>query len=63
MTQISLQMKTGIDQSLLSKYELGTRMPTCENLMLLAEFFNTSMDYLMGLTDVEKSYPRKDNDN
>ena len=58
MTQINLQIKTGIDQSLLSKYELGTRLPTCDNLMILAKFFNTSLDYLMDLTDVEDPYPR-----
>ena len=60
MTQISLQMKTGIDQSELSKYELGIRLPTCETLIILAEFFNTSLDFLMDLTDIEEPYPRKD---
>jgi len=53
-------MKTGIDQSTLSKYELGVKMPTCDNLMILAKFFNTSLDFLMDLTDVEEPYPKKD---
>ena len=59
ITQINLQIKTGIDQSTLSKYELGIKIPTCDNLIILAEFFNTSLDFLMDLTDVEEPYPRK----
>ena len=60
ITQVNLQIKTGIDQSVLSKYELGKKLPTCDNLIILAEFFNTSLDFLMDLTDVEEPYPRKD---
>ena len=59
ITQINLQIKTGIDQSLISKYELGERIPTSENLLILANFFNTSLDYLMDLTDEDQPYPRK----
>jgi len=58
LTQTALQMKTGIDQTVLSKYETGERIPTTENLMLLADFYNTSMDYLMSRTDEKKPYPR-----
>jgi len=53
MTQLSLQMKTGIDQALLSKYESGERVPTVENLIILADYFHTSLDYLMGRTGVK----------
>lgn len=56
LTQLALQMKTGIDQAIISKYESGERMPTVENLMLLADFFDTSLDYLMGRTDQPKPY-------
>jgi len=59
ITQINLQIKTGIDQSTLSKYELGKKLPSCDNLLILAEFFNTSVDFLLGLTDTEDPYPRK----
>ena len=58
-TQLNVEMKTGIAQSTLSKYERGEWMPTAENLMLLAKFYNTSMDYLMDLTDVQEPYPRR----
>ncbi|MCL2856505.1 MAG: helix-turn-helix domain-containing protein [Oscillospiraceae bacterium] len=52
-------MRTGIDQALLSKYENGERVPTVENLTVLADYFDTSLDYLMDRTSQEKPYPRK----
>lgn len=51
LTQISLQMKTGIEQALLSKFENGDRIPPTETLIQLADFYNVSMDYIMGRTD------------
>lgn len=50
-TQVSLQMQTGIEQSLLSKYENGERVPPTETLVRLAEFYNVSIDYLLCRTD------------
>ena len=59
LTQLNVQMHTGINQSILSKYESGTYLPTTENLLILAKFYNTNLDYLMDLTDMEEPYPRK----
>ncbi len=50
-TQIALQMQTGVEQALISKYENGERVPPTETLMLFADFFNVSMDYIMCRTD------------
>ena len=50
-TQVSLQMKTGIEQSLLSKYETGERIPPTEALIKLADLYDVSIDYLLGRTD------------
>ena len=50
-TQISLQMQTGIEQALLSKFENGERIPPTETLLKLAEFYNVSMDYILCRTD------------
>jgi len=50
-TQVSLQMQTGIEQALLSKFENGDRIPPTETLFLLAEFYNVSIDYLLCRTD------------
>ena len=58
MTQIEIQMKTGIDQSDYSKIESGKRYMTFEQCRRLAMVLDTSMDYLAGLTDEPKAYPR-----
>lgn len=58
-TQIKVQMDTGIPQSMISKYETGELMPTTENLIILAKYYNTSLDFLMDLTDEQKPYPKK----
>ena len=51
LTQVSLQIQTGIEQALLSKFENGERVPPTETLMLLADFYGVSMDYIMCRTD------------
>lgn len=56
-TQLKVQMETGISQSVLSKYENGELLPTTENLLILANFYNTSLDFLMDLTNVRERYP------
>lgn len=56
-TQLKVQMETGISQSTLSKYESGESLPTGENLLILAKFYNTSIDFLMDLTGEQKPYP------
>ena len=50
-TQVSLQMQTGIEQALLSKFENGERVPPTETLLRLAEFYNVSIDYILCRTD------------
>ena len=60
-TQIQIQIKAGIDQSDYSKMESGKRTLSFETCRLLAILFDTSMDYLAGLTDEKMPYPRADN--
>ena len=50
-TQIALQMKTGIEQALLSKFENEERVPPTETLLKLAEFYNVSIDYILCRTE------------
>ncbi len=42
-----------------SRYELGKRDVPTDVLCALADFYNTSVDYLLGRTDEIKPYPRK----
>ena len=51
LSQIAVQMQTGIEQALISKYENGERVPPTETLMQLADFYGVSIDYIMGRTD------------
>lgn len=51
LTQVALQMKTGIEQALLSKFENGERIPPTESLIILADFYNVSIDYILCRTD------------
>ena len=53
-TQISLQMLTGIEQALISKYESGERVPPTETLLRLAEFYDVSIDYILCRTSNPK---------
>ena len=41
-----------------SRYEIGTRDIPTEVLVALSKFYNTSVDYLLGLTDEKKPYPK-----
>ena len=59
-TQVKVQMLTGIDQSDYSKIESGKRYMTFEQCRKLAVVLDTSMDYLAGLTDEKKPYPKKE---
>ena len=46
------------DQSLYSKYERGERPLPLEYAECLADYYNTSVDYLLGRTDEKTPYPK-----
>ena len=46
------------DQSLYSKYERGERPISIDFLNKLADFYGTSVDYLVGRTDQIEPYPK-----
>lgn len=58
ITQVKMQMLTGIDQSDYSKIESGKRYYTFEQCRRIALALGTSMDYLAGITDDPRPYPR-----
>ena len=49
----------GINQRVYSNYETGKRQFPAHLLIALASLYKTSVDYLLGLTDDPKPYPRK----
>ena len=51
ISQIKLQMDTGIEQALISKYENGKRVPPTETLVVLADYFSVSVDYILCRTE------------
>lgn len=56
LTQIQLQIATGIEQALLSKFERGERIPPTETLIILADFYGVSIDYILARTTDPKKY-------
>lgn len=45
----------GIHQTTLGEYERGVCMPSPEVLQTLADFYDVSLDYLLGRTDERKN--------
>ena len=48
-----------VSQQTYSRYETGDISIDKDSLIKLALFYNTSVDYLLELTDERKPYPRK----
>lgn len=58
ISQIRLSVEIGVAQETISAYEHGKAVPTCENLIKMAKYLNTSTDYLLGLSDMKLPYNR-----
>lgn len=59
VTQDGLARITGTTQKSISDYETGrTRIPI-ETLIRIAEFFDVSMDYITGVSDIKRKFPRE----
>ena len=53
LRQIDVANATGIDQRTLSNYETGKTNPDSYAIITLANFFEVSSDYLLGLSDID----------
>ena len=51
MTQTAMGEIIGTKQDSVSTYERGKNYPEVRNLMILADYFGVSIDYLVGRTD------------
>lgn len=51
LSQSELSLKLGFAQTTYSHYEIGDRRPTTLKVLVIAQYFNVSVDYLLGRTD------------
>lgn len=54
ITQRDICSKLSISTATLSQYENGLRQPSYDILKKIADFYNVSIDYLLGRTDIKK---------
>ena len=54
MSQVFLGMELGMSQNTISRYETGAREPSHDELILIADYFDVSIYYLLGRTDNPK---------
>ena len=59
LNQTKVAKLLGMSQTGYSKYETGENDIPTQVLIRLARFYDTSVDYLLGLTDQSKAYPRQ----
>ena len=59
LTQTAVAHELHCSQQVYSNYELGQRMIPPDVLITLAQFYGTSVDYLLELTDDPRPYPRR----
>ena len=58
MSQAAMAKLLKCSQQTYSRYESHTTELPLESLIFLAEYYDTSTDYLLGITDQIKPYPR-----
>lgn len=58
-TQEQIAQHLNVKQNTYSQYEIGVLNYLIDVLMKLANFYQVSVDYLLGRTDVKESYSEK----
>lgn len=58
-TQKQIAEYLGISQNTYSQYEVGILNYPVDAIVLLADFYNVSTDYLLGRTNIKEPYPKK----
>lgn len=51
MSQVTLAMELSMNQNSISRYETGEREADYKTLIAIADYFNVSIDYLLGRTN------------
>ena len=55
LTQLRLAMELNVSQETISGYEIGKAVPPAEMLVKLAVTLDTSVDYILGRTDIKST--------
>ncbi|MBQ6135307.1 MAG: helix-turn-helix transcriptional regulator [Bacilli bacterium] len=63
ITQIRLSVAAEVSQETISAYEAGKALPSVYTLIKMANFLNTSTDYLLDLTDNPLPYSKSQDKN
>ncbi len=58
LTQVDIAKILNTSQVQYSRYEMGIRLIPIDKLVALAKYYNVSTDYLLGLTNERKPYPK-----
>ena len=58
-TQKQVAEHLGVSQNTYSQYEIGVLNYPVDAVVKLADFYNVSVDYLLGRTNVKTPYPQK----
>lgn len=61
LTQPELGKIIGMGKTTISMYETGNSTPGDDIKLKMAEYFNVSMDYLMGVSDIRTPIVKNDN--
>ena len=59
LTQKDIADIVNVKQNTYCQYEIGVLNYPLDVVIKLAEYYNVSVDYLVGLTDQPEPYPRK----
>ena len=59
LTQTKIAKLLNIKQNTYSQYESSVRQIPINTIVKLCKFYNTSVDYIIGLTNEKIPYPRK----
>ena len=54
ISQLKMAIDLNTNQNTISRYETGEREPGINELIKIADYFNVSVDYLLGRTDDPK---------
>lgn len=57
ITQLKLAIDLNLTQNTISRYENGEREPGIAELLLIADYFGVSIDYLLGRSNNPKMNP------